>query len=209
MKNWKKTIATTALLSTCVVLSACQAPVSNTLNFVPPAPSANFSTQNQQVSVNVLAQDQRASSEVASFAENGKMRHLQASPEVAQLFQQVVQQDLNSKGFRVASGMATNANVVVVIKEFYAKVSEGNLSHKIDSKVAVSVNVQGAAGNFSKSFSATNTKEGAFGVNNEKIQAVLNSAFQDVVTKIYNDNEIGQSLLRLSRRPAVQYAPAQ
>ncbi|MBV7388155.1 hypothetical protein KRX11_05755 [Pasteurellaceae bacterium TAE3-ERU1] len=208
MKNWKKTVAATALLSACVALSACQAPVSNTINFVPPAPSANFSTQNQQVSVNVLAQDQRASTEVASFAENGKMRHLQASPEVAQLFQQVVQQDLNSKGFRVASGMATNANVVVVIKDFYAKVSEGNLSHKIDSKVAVSVNVQGAAGSFSKSFSATNTKEGAFGVNNEKIQAVLNSAFQDVVTKIYNDNEIGQSLLRLSRQP-VMPAPAQ
>lgn len=208
MKNWKKTVAATALLGACVALSACQAPVSNTINFVPPAPSANFSTQNQQVSVNVLAQDQRASTEVASFAENGKMRHLQASPEVAQLFQQVVQQDLNSKGFRVASGMATNANVVVVIKDFYAKVSEGNLSHKIDSKVAVSVNVQGAAGSFSKSFSATNTKEGAFGVNNEKIQAVLNSAFQDVVTKIYNDNEIGQSLLRLSRQP-VMPAPAQ
>ncbi|MBE2893953.1 YajG family lipoprotein [Spirabiliibacterium falconis] len=209
MQNWTKNLTYTALLGACVALTACQAPVSNTLNFVPPAPSAHFNTQHQQVSVSVLAQDQRTSSEVASFADNGKMRHLQASPEVAQLFQQVVQQDLNSKGFRVATGMTTNANVVVVINDFSAKVSEGNLSHKIDSKVSVAVNVQGAAGNFSKSFTATNTKEGAFGVNNEKIQTVLNSAFQDVVTKIYNDNEIAQSLVRLSRQPAVQYTPAQ
>ena len=192
-----KTFSYALLFGSAVLLSAGQTQ-NNTLTFTPPAPAAQFNTANQRVIVNVVTQDQRSSSTVASYTSSGNVQHLTASPEVAQLFQQVVQQGLNSKGFRIASGANSSSNVVVRISDFSAQVTEGNLRYKIDSKVNIVVEVQGARGAFSKSFGATNSQEGAFGVNNQKIQEVLNKSFQDVVTKFYTDNEISNALLSLS-----------
>lgn len=192
-----KTLSSTLLLGSAVLLAGCQTQ-NNTLTFTPPAPSAQFNTANQRVVANVVTQDQRASATVASYTTGGSVQHLTASPEVAQLFQQVVQQGLNSKGFRIASGAASNSNVIVRITDFGAQVAEGNLKHKVDSKVNIVVEVQGAKGTFSKSFGATNSQEGVFGVNNEDIQKIINKSFQDVVTKFYNDNEISNALLGLS-----------
>ncbi|MGR3806493.1 YajG family lipoprotein [Pasteurella testudinis] len=196
-KTSLKALSSALLLGSAVLLAGCQTQ-NNTLTFTPPAPSAQFNTANQRVVVNVVTQDQRATSTVASYTSGGNVQHLTSSPEVAQLFQQVVQQGLNSKGFRIASGTNSNSNVVVRITDFSAQVTEGNLKYKIDSKVNVVLEVQGAKGTFSKSFGATNTQEGVFGVNNEGIQKIINRSFQDVVTKFYNDNEVSNALLSLS-----------
>ncbi|MGR6980693.1 YajG family lipoprotein [Testudinibacter sp. P27/CKL/0425] len=192
-----KKLASALVLGSVVLLAGCQTQ-NNTLTFTPPAPSAQFNTANQRVAVNVVTQDQRATATVASYTSGGSMQHLTASPEVAQLFQQVVQQGLNSKGFRIASGANSNSNAVVKITDFNAQVSEGNLKYKIDSKVNIVIEIQGAKGSFSKSFGATHSQEGVFGADNEGIQKVLNKSFQDVVTKFYNDNEISNALLGLS-----------
>ncbi|KGQ70442.1 hypothetical protein A1D23_01125 [Chelonobacter oris] len=192
-----KTLSSALLLGSAVLLAGCQTQ-NNTLTFTPPAPAAQFNTANQRVAVNVVTQDQRSSTTIASYSSRGSMQHLSASPEVAQLFQQVVQQGLNSKGFRIAGGANSNSNVVVRITDFGAQVAEGNLKYKIDSKVNMVVEVQGAKGTFSKSFGATNSQEGVFGVDNDGIRKVLDKSFQDVVTKFYNDNEISNALLGLS-----------
>ncbi|TNH04140.1 hypothetical protein FHQ26_06465 [Testudinibacter sp. TR-2022] len=194
-----KTFSYALLLGGAVLLTGCQTQSNNVLTFTPPAPTAQFNTANQRVVVNVVSQDQRNTATIASYTESGSMKHLTSSPEVSQLFQQVVQQGLNSKGFRIASGVNSNSNIVVRITDFNAQVTEGNLKYKIDSKVNMVVEVQGAKGTFSKSFGATNSQEGVFGVNNEGIQKIINKSFQDVVTKFYNDNEISNALLSLSQ----------
>lgn len=191
MKLSKKTILTATVLAT-AVLSGCQTQ-SNTLTFTTPSPTAMFNTNNQTALVNVSTQDLRPSAEVASYTSGGNVTRLNAMPEVAQLFQQVMQQNLNSKGFGVVQG-AGNANVTVKIHKFFADVEQGNLRHKITANVGIEVVVQGSRGHFSKNFNTSRSYEGAFGADNADIQKVLNQAYDDAVNHIYNDNEIGNAV---------------
>lgn len=192
-----KKLASALLLGSAVLLAGCQAQ-HNTLTFTPPAPNAQFNTLHQRIVVNVITQDQRNSKTISSYTSAGNIRHLTAQPEIAQLFQQVVQQGLNSKGFRLASGAASNSNLIVKITDFNAQVAAGNLKHKINSKVNIVLEVQGTKGSFSKSFGATHSQEGIFGASNEDIQKLLDKSFKSVTAKFYNDSEISNALLKLN-----------
>lgn len=189
----KKTILALSLFGA-AILTGCQTP-SNTLTFTTPAPTAMFNTQNQGVLVNVMTQDLRASGEVASYTDSGNVVHLTAVPQVAQLFQQAMQQNLNSKGFTLTQG-AGNANVLVKIKRFFADVDQGNLRYKISANVDVEVSVQGTSGQFNKNFSTARTYEGAFGANNKEIHKILSQAYTDAIQSIYQDNEVANAILQ-------------
>lgn len=191
MRLSKKSLLLLSGLSV-AVLSGCQNP-SNTISFSTPSPTAMFNTNNQTALVNVMTVDQRQSAEVSSYTQNGQLFRLNASPEVTYLFQQAMQQNLNSKGFTIVQG-AGNANVTVAIRQFYAHVEQGNLRYKISANVGVEVRVQGARGQFSKNFNTQRGYEGAFGANNNEIQKVLGQAYSDAVQAIYNDNEIGNAI---------------
>ncbi|KMK50893.1 hypothetical protein RO21_09200 [[Actinobacillus] muris] len=191
MKSMSK-ITLVALTLSAALLTGCQSQ-SNTLTFSTPSPTATFNTYNQTAIVNVITQDQRPSSEVASYTNGGNVTRLNAMPEVAQMFQQAMQQNLNRKGFKVVEG-ASNANVTVNIKKFFADVEQGNLRHKITANINVEIAVQGIRGNFTKNFNTSRSYEGAFGADNGNIQKVLEEAYQDSIRSIYNDNEIGQAI---------------
>lgn len=175
------------------VLAGCQSPANNTLTFTTPAPTGAFNTQNQTALVNVATQDLRPSAEVASYTRSGNVQRLNAVPAVSQLFQQAMQQNLNSKGFTLVQG-AGNANVLVSVKKFFADVEQGNLRYKVTANVNVDIAVQGTKGNFTKNFATSRSYEGAFGANNEEIHKVLAAAYADTIQSIYNDNEIGNAI---------------
>ena len=179
-------------------IAACQSTPSHTLTFTPPASNAIFNNANQAAVVNVTTRDARSQSEISSYVRDGQLFKLSASPDVTALFQQIVQQDLNSKGFRVGAPSASNTNVIVNVKDFYAKVDQGNLRYKIDAKIQVEINVQGAKGNFSKNIGSTRTTEGAFNANNDEIQNVLTATFNEVVKAIYADQEISSAIRQYS-----------
>lgn len=179
-------------------IAACQSTPSHTLTFTPPASNAIFNTANQAAVVNVATRDARSQSEISSYVRDGQLFKLSASPDVTALFQQIVQQDLNSKGFRVGAPSASNTNVIVSVKDFYAKVDQGNLRYKIYAKIQVEINVQGAKGNFSKNIGSTRTTEGAFNANNDEIQNVLTATFNEVVKAIYADQEISSAIRQYS-----------
>lgn len=179
-------------------IAACQSTPSHTLTFTPPASNAIFNTANQAAVVNVTTRDARSQSEISSYVRDGQLFKLSASPDVTALFQQIVQQDLNSKGFRVGAPSASNTNVIVNVKDFYAKVDQGNLRYKIDAKIQVEINVQGAKGNFSKNIGSTRTTEGAFNANNDEIQNVLTATFNEVVKAIYANQEISSAIRQYS-----------
>lgn len=191
MKQINKVVLIATVLVS-AVLAGCQSQ-SNTLTFTTPSPTAMFNTNNQTALVNVITQDQRASAEVASYTDGGNVTRLTAVPDVAQLFQQAMQQNLNSKGFSVVQG-AGNANVVVNVRKFFANVEQGNLRYKINANINIEVVVQGAKGNFTKNFNTSRSYEGAFGADNQNIQKVLSQAYNDVIQAIYNDNEIGNAI---------------
>lgn len=186
-----KMLLITALLGS-ALLAGCQTQ-SNTLTFSTPSPTAMFNTQNQTALVNVATQDLRTSKEVASYTSAGNVNRLNAVPDVTQMFQQVMQQNLNSKGFPIVQG-AANANVLVNVKQFFATVEQGNLRYKVNANVNVDVVVQGVRGNFTKNFATSRTYEGAFGANNAEIQKVLGEAYSAAVMSIYNDNEIANAI---------------
>lgn len=175
------------------VLTGCQSSQSNVLTFTTPSPTAVFNTNNQTAAVSVNTQDLRTSREIAAYTKNGEIIRLSSSPEVAQMFQQAVQQDLNAKGFQIVQG-AANAHVTVNIKRFFATVEQGNLRHKANAEVNVDVSVQGSKGNFNKTFNATRSYEGVLGADNDSVKDVLSQAYQDVVKAIYNDNEVSNAI---------------
>lgn len=191
MKFIKKNLWLVSLFST-VLLAGCQIQP-NQITFTTPSPTSSFNSLNQSATVNVVTQDLRSSAEVASYASGGNIQRLTAVPEVRQLFQQAVQQNLNSKGFSVVP-QNPNANVQVNVRKFFADVEQGNLRHKITANIQVEILVQGAKGRFSKNFNTSRSYEGALGADNNGIRNVLNQAYSDIIQSIYNDNEVAQAI---------------
>ena len=195
MKLFNKTF--TILATSTLLLTACTAP-SNVLTFTPQPPTSVFNVSNQTAVANVVTRDMRPQPEISSYVRDGAIFKLSASPDVTSLFQQTVQQDLNSKGFRLGAPAASNTNVIVNIKEFYAKVEQGNLRYKINSRIQLEINVQGARGNFTKNLGSTRTTEGAFNANNDEIRNVLDATFKDVVAAVYADQEVAYAIRQYS-----------
>lgn len=186
-----------ALLST-ALLTACQSQPSNTLTFTPSSPiMQQFNAANQRAVLNVVTRDVRQAPEVASYVRNDKIFKLTAQPSVTQLFDQVIKQDLNAKGFHIAATPAqSNTNLIVNITQFFADVEQGNLRYKITAKVQVNVQVQGAKGQFSKNIGSTRTQEGAFNADNANIQKVLGQALEETIQSLYKDQEIANAINR-------------
>ncbi|BFU60293.1 MULTISPECIES: YajG family lipoprotein [Rodentibacter] len=197
MKLTNKIKAFSAVIAAILFLIGCQAP-SNTLTFTPQAPTASMNV-NQTAVVYVMANDVRAQPEVSFYVKNGELVKLNASPSVTQLFQQVMQQNLISKGFRIGQANNSNAGVTVQIKDFFTNVDQGNLRYHLTAKIQVDVLVQGSTGNYSKIFNATRSQSGAFNADNDEIQKVLGETFKDIVNNIYQDQEISQAINRYSR----------
>lgn len=183
------------LFSATLLLSACQSQSNNTLTFTPSSPVAQFNAANQHAILNIVTRDARSTQEISSYVYNENLTKLFAQPSVTQLFDQVIKQDLNAKGFRIASVPSqSNANVIVNITKFYANVEQGNLRYKINSEVQVNIQVQGAKGQFSKNIGSTRTQEGALRANNANIQKVLGQALEETIQSIYRDQDIANAI---------------
>ena len=192
MKFNMKTLILGSILLSNALLSGCQSE-SNTLRFTPAAPQASMNV-NQSAVVYVTTRDMRQAPEISSYVADGKLVKLSATPSVTELFQQVAQQDLVSKGFRIGMANNSNAAVTVDVQEFFAKVNQGNLRYDIDSNIQLAIHVQGMKGQFSKNINATRNYSGAFSARNAEIQKVLGETLNEVVQSIYKDQEITQAI---------------
>ncbi|MFD0966610.1 YajG family lipoprotein [Seminibacterium arietis] len=180
-----------------VLLSACQGETNSVLYFNPPSPINNFNPLNQNAILNIVVRDNRNKPEVSNYVSAGKNFNLYAQPQVAQLFDQVIKQDLNAKGFHIAATpVQANTNLIVNVNHFYANVEQGSLRHKITSSIQLNIQIQGVKGQFNKNIGGTRTVEGAFNAKNEKIQKVLSDTLNDVVRSIYQDQEIPNAINR-------------
>ena len=194
MKFNLKTVILGSVLLSSAVLTGCQSEPS-TLSFTPPSPQATMNV-NQSTVVYVTTRDMRQAPEISSYVADGKLVKLSATPSVTELFQQVAQQDLVSKGFRIGMANNSNAAVTVDVQEFFAKVNQGNLRYDIDSKIQLAIHVQGMKGQFSKNINATRNYSGAFSARNAEIQKVLGETLNEVVQSIYKDQEITQAITK-------------
>lgn len=192
MKFNVKTLAIGSILLSSVLLTGCQSEP-NTLSFTPATPQATMNV-NQSAVVFVSTRDMRQAPEISSYVADGKVVKLSASPSVTELFQQVEQQNLISKGFRIGMANNSNAAVTVDVQEFIAKVNQGNLRYDIDSKIQLAIHVQGRRGQFTKNINATRSHSGAFSARNAEIQKVLGETFNEVVQSIYKDQEITNAI---------------
>ena len=192
MKFNVKTLAISSILLSGVLLTGCQSEP-NTLSFTPATPQATMNV-NQSAVVFVSTRDMRQAPEISSYVADGKVVKLSATPSVTELFQQVEQQNLISKGFRIGMPNNSNAAVTVDVQEFIAKVNQGNLRYDIDSKIQLAIHVQGRRGQFTKNINATRSLSGAFSARNAEIQKVLGETFNEVVQSIYKDQEITNAI---------------
>ena len=108
--NMKILILGLVLLSS-ALLSGCQSE-SNTLRFTPAAPQASMNV-NQSSVVYVTTRDMRQAPEISSYVADGKLVKLSAMPSITELFQQVEQQNLISKGFRIGTAKLRDRKSVV------------------------------------------------------------------------------------------------
>lgn len=199
MLRTMKTVALTSLIMSTLTLSSCVNEPSHILSFKAPIVTSQFNLANQRQAVlNVRTCDQRIQSEISSYVRDGKIFKLFASPDVVQLFQQIFQQDLNSKGFRLGTPSNANTNILINVKDFYAKVEQGTLFYKVSSKIQLEVQVQGAKGNFTKNIGGTRTYEGALSAGNDEIQKVLRGNLNDVANAVYQDRQIGEAIQKYS-----------
>ena len=180
------------LAAATLFLAGCQAQ-SNTLTFTPQSPTASMNI-NQSAVVTVNTRDSRPQQEIATYTKSGELIKLNASPSVTQLFQQVMQQNLVSKGFRIGQANNANAGVTVEVKEFNTHVDQGNLRYTLNSKIQAVVYVQGPRGQYNKTFNATRSQSGAFNAGNDEIQKVLGETFKDIVNNIYQDQEVTNAI---------------
>ncbi|QEH44691.1 hypothetical protein FXB78_00320 [Aggregatibacter actinomycetemcomitans] len=192
MKFKMKSLTLGAVLLSGVLLTGCQSEP-NTLTFTPAPPKASMNV-NQSAVVYVTTRDLRNTPEISSYVKDGQLLKLSASPELTQLFQQIEQQDLVSKGFRIGMANNSNAAVTVDIQQFYAKVNQGNLRYDIDSKIQLAIHVQGRRGQFTKNINAGRTHSDAFSARNSEIQKVLGETFNEVVESIYKDQEVANAI---------------
>lgn len=197
LANKIKTLSAVTLAAATVFLTGCQAQ-SNTLTFTPPAPNASMNV-NQSAVVYVTTSDARSKQDIASYVKNGELIKLNASPSVTQLFQQVMQQNLVSKGFRIGQVDNSNAGVTVEVKDFFTQVDQGNLRYNLNSKIQVTVHVQGSGGKYNKDFNASRSQSGAFNAGNDEIQKVLGETFKDIVNNIYQDQEVATAINQYTR----------
>ncbi|OBW94110.1 hypothetical protein QV08_02415 [Gallibacterium salpingitidis] len=191
-----KRLSLASVLLASFALAGCQNQP-NTITFTPPAAVGPFNAQNQTASVSVAARDLRANQSISQYVNNGQLYPIYAQPSVAELFQQSLQQDLNSKGFRILPGNAPT-NVTVNVKQFYANVNQGNVRYKVDASVQLTIQVQSAKGEYSKNIETRRSQEGAFNAKTEEIQKVLGQAFDDAVKELHQDQEVSNAILRLS-----------
>ncbi|OOF71297.1 YajG family lipoprotein [Rodentibacter caecimuris] len=191
-----KQLSGISLVVTTIFLSGCQTP-SNSLNFTPIVPNASMNI-NQTAVVYVMTNDNRNQAEIASYTKSKELIKLTSSPSPSQLFQQIMQQNLISKGFRIGQVNNSNTGITVNIKQFYAKVGQGNLRYSIESQIQVEVVVQGTKGQFTKNFNASRTQSGAFSANNDEIHKVLGETLKDITTSIYQDQEISAAIAQYS-----------
>lgn len=194
--NKIKTLSSVGILAATLFLAGCQAQ-SNILAFTPPAPSASMNV-NRTAVVSVTTKDSRTIQEIASYTKHGELIKLNASPSVTQLFQQVMQQNLISKGFRIGQLNGSNAWVTVDVREFSTQVEQGNLRYKLNTKIQATVYVQGAKGSYNKSFNVTHSQEGVFNADNDEIHKVLSQTFNDIVNNIYQDQEVAAAINQYS-----------
>ncbi|MBN6071173.1 hypothetical protein HYE53_08810 [Aggregatibacter actinomycetemcomitans] len=192
MKFKMKSLTLGAVLLSGVLLTGCQSEP-NTLTFTPAPPKASMNV-NQSAVVYVTTRDLRNTPEISSYVKDGQLLKLSSLPQLTQLFQQVEQQDLVSKGFRIGMANNSNAAVTVDIQQFYAKVNQGNLRYDIDSKIQLAIHVQGRRGQFTKNINAGRTHSGAFSARNPEIQKVLGETFNEVVESIYKDREVANAI---------------
>ena len=187
-----KTCFIVSLTAMTLLLAGCQTP-SNNLTFTPPAPTASMNIY-QTVIVNVNAVDSRQRIEIADYVRSGELIKLTASPTLTELFQQVMQQNLISKGFRISQVRNANSRVTVDIKEFYTQVDQGNLRYHLTTKIKVNVSVQGVKGQYNKTFNASDSQSGVFNAGNDEIQKVQTRTFNEIVKNIYQDQEIATAI---------------
>ena len=187
-----KTCFIVSLTAMTLLLAGCQTP-SNNLTFTPPAPTASMNIY-QTVIVNVNAVDSRQRIEIADYVRSGELIKLTASPTLTELFQQVMQQNLISKGFRISQVQNANSRVTVDIKEFYTQVDQGNLRYRLTTKIKVNVSVQGVKGQYNKTFNASDSQSGVFNAGNDEIQKVQTRTFNEIVKNIYQDQEIATAI---------------
>ena len=102
--------------------------------------------------------------------------------------------NLDWLGFRIGQANNANAGVTVDVKEFNAKVEQGNLRYTLNSKIQAVVYVQGQRGQYNKTFNATRSQSGAFNASNDEIQKVLGETFKDIVNNIYQDQEVTNAI---------------
>lgn len=193
--NLKKFLSVTTLTIGFVLVTGCTNQPSSTLHFTPLSPTSQFDTKNQKSVINVVVNDLRNTNEIARYTKDSSLIKLSSTPTVNMLFDQIIKQNFNAKGFQITNDPnIANVSIIANISDFYAKIGQGNLRYNIKTNIQLEIKAQSSIGEFTKKFSSTRSQDGAFNAGNDEIQKILSESLSDITKDIYNDNDIPNAI---------------
>ena len=181
------------LLSLFILAGCATQPSQLNLNPVIVQPvTANAATN---IAIAVNSQDARQDKALAKLNRNAQLQTLTASRLPEYLMQEVVEQQMRSRGYTIHA--SSSITLQVSINKLYAHVQEGNLHHQIDTIVDISLIAKTANGSsYTKNYQTTYTTQGAFSASNDAINSAMNQALTEVINVMAKDTAIDDFIKR-------------
>ncbi|MFC0179705.1 YajG family lipoprotein [Thorsellia kenyensis] len=187
--NFKNIALATTLLTT-VFLTACVAPQNNKINLAPRITLPNQDLTINATSINVVSVDNRSTATLAKLERKGELIELMPNRDVRFLLQEIVEKQMAARGFSV--GGNAPVTVQIILNRLDANVTEGNLKHRIDAVVELTLQTRSVNNSLqhSKTYRGQYSLEGALTASQAKIEEVLNTVLTNAINEMAQDNSV-------------------
>ncbi|MGC1097320.1 lipoprotein [Pantoea agglomerans] len=179
------------------ILAGC-ATSNNTLTIQPKIQLPQQDPGLMGVTVSINGADQRKDQALAKVNRDGQLVTLTSSRDLRFLLQEVLEKQMTARGYMIGPNGAVDLQIVV--NNFYADVTQGNVRYSITTKADISIIATAKNGNKQvKNYRQTYSVEGAFNANNQKITNAVNATMSDVIADMAQDTSVNDFIKQNAR----------
>ena len=190
-----KKIRQTTLIICTILLVSCSTPISIQLQPELPANQTALPLTNK-TAWKIDSQDQRIAQYLIEVTKDeGAATLINGSQNSRLLIENILQQQWSKLGLKFNDNSADKINIQLI--KLLAKVEQNTLTHNIDSKMIIKVELSTKSKIFSKTFTSRFTKEGPFNVDIKKTAEQLNIQLSQLLNEIIQDPQLNAKLQQL------------
>ena len=192
LKNFRLTIL---IISTLLLVACSTSPISMQLQ---PELSSNQAAVplTSKTIWEINSQDHRIAQYLIEVTKGeGAATLINESKSSRLIIENTLQQQWSKRGLRFNTNSTDKINIQLI--KLLAKVEQKTLTHNIDSKIVIKVELNTKKQLFRKIFTAHLTKEGAFTANIKKVSEQLNIQLSQLLNEIIQDPQLNVKLQQL------------